>query len=698
MQVQVGHVRAELAGLGHADHGVHVGAVQVHLAARLVHQVADFGDGFLEHAVRGRVRDHQRGQLVADLFDLGAQVREVHVAIGVRRHHHHIHAGELGRGRVGAVGRRRDQADVALVLAVGLVIAANGEQARVFALRARVGLQADVVVAGDLAQRSGQAVDQLGVALALRGGRERMDQRELGPGDGDHLGRGVQLHGARTQRDHRAVQGQVLVGQLAQVAQHVGFGLDAGEDGMRQDRAFAGDRGGDAAGGRGVERVDVEFDVIALQAGGEDVDQRLQVGHGDGFVQRDGQARAVDAAQVDVRAVSGGQDGGRSGPRFQQQRVEERVVDDLDVQLDQFGAQDGGGALHALGDAADAGRAVPHGVHAGHHGQQHLRRADVGGGLLAADVLFAGLQRQAQRRVALRVLGHADQAAGHVALEGVLAGHEAGVRAAKTERHAKALRRTDGDVRAPFARGGQESQRQQVGRAGDHRALRVGGLGQLAVVGDGTRAVRVLQQHAEALGQALGLVADADLDIQAFGARAHDLDGLRMHVARDEEHRALGLGAAARERHRFGGGGAFVQQRGVGNVQARQVGDHGLVIQQGFQAALRDLGLVGRVGRVPGGIFKNVAQHHVGRLRAVVPLPDVAAVDLVAARDLLQFGQHVGFAARLRQRQRLLAADLGGHDFFDQGVQAVAADHGKHGGLVGVGGADVAGDEVGMGV
>ena len=74
-----------------------VGAVQVDLAAGLVHQFADLGHGFLEHAMRGRVGDHQRGQLVADLFDLGAQVGQVDVAVGVGGHHHHIHAGQLGR-------------------------------------------------------------------------------------------------------------------------------------------------------------------------------------------------------------------------------------------------------------------------------------------------------------------------------------------------------------------------------------------------------------------------------------------------------------------------------------------------------------------------------------------------------------------------------------------------------------------------
>ncbi|KAG1535162.1 hypothetical protein G6F50_015375 [Rhizopus delemar] len=166
------------------------------------------------------------------------------------------------------------------MLAVGQEVAADRQQAGVFALRARVGLQADVVVAGDLAQRGRQAINQLVVALALRSGCERVDQRELGPGDRDHLGGGVQRHGARAQRDHRAIQGQILVGQAAQVAQHVGFGLHAGEDRVRQDGAFAGHRSGYAARGGGVQRVDVQFDIIALQAGGEHVDQRLQVGRG----------------------------------------------------------------------------------------------------------------------------------------------------------------------------------------------------------------------------------------------------------------------------------------------------------------------------------------------------------------------------------------------------------------------------------
>ena len=66
-----------------------------------------------------------------------------------------------------------------------------------------------------------------------------------------------------------------------------------------------------------------------------------------------------------------------------------------------------GGRLlaHALGDATDAVGAVVDGVHARHDRQQHLGRADVGGGLLPADVLLAGLERHPQGAVSVAVRG-----------------------------------------------------------------------------------------------------------------------------------------------------------------------------------------------------------------------------------------------------------------------------------------------------
>jgi hypothetical protein len=96
---------AELPGLRQADLRVHVGAVHVHLPAVGVDDLADLDDGFLEHAVRGRVGDHQRGEVRRMLLGLGAQVGDVDVAVLVAGHDHHVHADHLRRGRVGAVRR-----------------------------------------------------------------------------------------------------------------------------------------------------------------------------------------------------------------------------------------------------------------------------------------------------------------------------------------------------------------------------------------------------------------------------------------------------------------------------------------------------------------------------------------------------------------------------------------------------------------
>ena len=113
VQVEMRHVRAELAGQAQAEQGVEVGAVHVDLAAALVDHLADLDDGFLEHAMGGGIGDHQRRQIVGVGLGLGAQVGEVDVAVLVAGHHLHRHPGHDGARRVGAMRRARDQADVA---------------------------------------------------------------------------------------------------------------------------------------------------------------------------------------------------------------------------------------------------------------------------------------------------------------------------------------------------------------------------------------------------------------------------------------------------------------------------------------------------------------------------------------------------------------------------------------------------------
>ena len=92
------------------------------------------------------------------------------------------------------------------------------------------------------------------------------------------------------------------------------------------------------------------------------------------------------------------------------------------------------------------------GVHRRHDREQHLRRADVARGFLAADVLLARLQREAIGGPAGGSFETPTRRPGIWRLNCIARREERRVRSAVAERHAEALRAADGDVRAEFAR------------------------------------------------------------------------------------------------------------------------------------------------------------------------------------------------------------------------------------------------------
>jgi hypothetical protein len=285
------------------------------------------------------------------------------------------------------------------------------------------------------------------------------------------------------------------------------------------------------------------------------------------------------------------------------------------------------------------------------------------------------------------------------ALEFVAGGEVAGVRAAETERHAEALAVTDDHVRAPFARRRQDGQGQQVGRDDDHGAGRMQLLAGIAVVAHFAVHARVLQQHAEAgLVQLLDVGGGdgAHFDADRLGARANDFKCLRQHVVGDVEHLRGRLADALDQRHRFGGGRAFVEHRRVGDAHAGHVGDHLLEVQDRFQAALRDLRLVRGVGGVPGRVFEDVAQDDRRGVGAVIALADDRLHYLVLRGDRLQLGERSLFRQRLEelaQVELVLAADVGGNDRVDQRGARCVAEGRQHGRFFRRRWADVAWDE-----
>ena len=186
---------------------------------------------------------------------------------------------------------------------------------------------------------------------------------------------------------------------------------------------------------------------------------------------------------------------------------------------------------------------------------------------------------------------------------------ERGVRPAVAERHAEALRVADDRVGAHLAGRRQQRQRQQVGGDRDEHA---GGVRAL----DDRRAGRATSPRSSGYCSSSPKRRRVASSVQVAGspissrmpsgsARPRSTSmRLREAAVRHEEHALLPRRRLLRlqpveHRHRLGGGGALVEQRGGRDVHAGQVLDHRLEVQQRLEPALRDLRLVRRVGRVP---------------------------------------------------------------------------------------------------
>ena len=353
-------------------------------------------------------------------------------------------------------------------------------------------------------------------------------------------------------------------------------------------------------------------------------------------------------------------------------------------------------SMNAPRNRRESLRTMPHGVHAGHHREQHLCRAHVGCGLLASDVLLAGLERHAKRRTSARITAHTDDPARQHPLEFILRGEEGGVRTAVAERNTEALGVADADVRAPLARWCEQHEAQQVSGDNGKCTRRVQPVARLAVVEDRAVGRGILDQNAERL-----VAEPRSARVTHFGgnpagmrARLHDVDRLRVASRIDEKAMPrVRSSRLIRQKHRLGGGGPFVEQRRIRDLETGEIDDHCLEVQQRFEPALRDLGLIWRVRRVPAGILQHVSLHHGRGVGIVVAVAEKRTEDLVLARDVSHRGQRVVLASARVDGEGAREPDCRGNRRVDEGVQRVVAQVCQHCADFRLVGANMAGNE-----
>ena len=313
----------------------------------------------------------------------------------------------------------------------------------------------------------------------------------------------------------------------------------------------------------------------------------------------------VDPAQVDAEPPGLRHDLTRPPGSGHRDRVEEGLGHDVVAGRTQAGGEPRGARVHAPRDRGEAVRAVVDGVHRRHDREQHLGGADVGGRLVAADVLLARLQGEAVGRAPLGVDRHPDQAARQVSLEPGAHRHVRRVRAAVEQRDAEPLRGADGDVGAERAGRLKQGEGEQVGR--DHRER----AGLVRSLDEGARS----PTEPDAAGYCTSTPLTPPSTSGRPSRRSATTTSMPIASARVRTT-AMVCGSAsasttkAPEAPRWARRTSVIASAAAVASSSRdaprggqpgEVADHGLEVEQRLEPALGDLRLVRRVGGVPGG-------------------------------------------------------------------------------------------------
>jgi hypothetical protein len=144
------------------------------------------------------------------------------------------------------------------------------------------------------------------------------------------------------------------------------------------------------------------------------------------------------------------------------------------------------------------------------------------------------------------------------------------------------------------------------------------------------------------------------------------------------------------QRHRFCRGSRFVQQRCCRDFHRRQIANHRLKIQERFEAPLGNLGLIGRVRRVPRGVLEQISQDDARCNCSVVPHPDERLETLILAGDGPQPLEVFVLGLCWRQLQWPFQPDAARQGGVDERLERRHAHHTEHGGELFVVGTDVA--------
>mmetsp|Transcript_28308 Transcript_28308/g.91617 ORF Transcript_28308/g.91617 Transcript_28308/m.91617 type:complete len:365 (+) Transcript_28308:1884-2978(+) len=312
--------------------------------------------------------------------------------------------------------------------------------------------------------------------------------------------------------------------------------------------------------------------------------------------------------------------------------------------------------------------------------QKCLRGANVGVGLLSANVLLARLEGETVGRVSGSIARQPDDAARHCTLVRILAGKEGGMRSSIPKGDTKTLSVADYDVSSDLTGGLQHGQRQEIRdhHDGDFVVIRL--LDDAAVVMDRSVGSRVGEEDAHQGRVHLGILnlADDDFDVHRLSTSLADGDGLRVAEIRDEHLLPLGLADSLAHSHGLSSSSGLIKEGGLSNIHGRDVSDHGLVVDQRLHTTLGNLGLVRGVRSVPPRVLDDIPEDGRGGDGVVVAHTDVRLLELVLGHHVEQLQGSVGLRHGLSDLEGRAVADAAGDRLLNELLHRGCSDGGEH--------------------
>ena len=294
-------------------------------------------------------------------------------------------------------------------------------------------------------------------------------------------------------------------------------------------------------------------------------------------------------------------------------------------------------------------------------------------------MLFAGLQGQPIGPVAVGINRHAHNPPRHCTFHFIFARHIGRMRSAIPLRHTKALRRSNGDIRPHLTWFFQQRQGQRVRRNDTNRVCLMqrcnvfGEITYMAIRAGILKNRTKYRRRVHLVG-----IANNHVDAQRCRSGLHHCNILWMAITVYKKRFCLRLRHPLRHGHCFGTGCCLVQQGRIGNLKPRQIADHGLKIQQRLKSALRNLGLIGRIGRVPRWVFQNVPLDRGRCDRAMIALTDQAGQHFVFVGGDAHMLKHFALRHRLAKIERFFHADRWRQRIINQGRQRFRPNRLEH--------------------